>query len=232
MSDEKIPEGEIKSQASTPAEEKGVAPEAGGAKPAAVKAAAAPKKPGEGLLGGAPKRGVEEEGEAGGAKEAEPISRRRFLSWLTLGWAAFAGALGAFATGMLRFMFPNVLFEPPMTFKAEPPSQYPLGTVNTDLTNKFKVWIVHNEDGIFALRAVCTHLGCTPRWLESEGKFKCPCHGSGFYMNGINFEGPAPRPLERYRVSVGEDGKILVDMSRRYAFEKGEWVDPNSIIKL
>ena len=54
-------------------------------------------------------------------------------------------------------------------------------------------------------RAVCTHLGCTPNWLEAEQKFKCPCHGSGFYKDGINFEGPAPaaagalRDLDRQR---------------------------------
>ena len=51
--------------------------------------------------------------------------------------------------------------------------------------------------------SVCTHLGCTPNWLEGEQKFKCPCHGSGFYKDGINFEGPAPRPLERYAIRIG-----------------------------
>ena len=58
---------------------------------------------------------------------------------------------------------------------------------------------------------ICTHLGCTPNWLEAENKFKCPCHGSGFYMSGINFEGPAPRPLERVTVSLADDGQVLVD---------------------
>ena len=45
----------------------------------------------------------------------------------------------------------------------------------------------------------------------SEQKFKCPCHGSGFYITGINFEGPAPRPLERWAISIGDDGQLVVD---------------------
>jgi hypothetical protein len=60
------------------------------------------------------------------------------------------------------------------------------------------------------LIAVCTHLGCSPNWLPAENKFKCPCHGSGFYMSGVNFEGPAPRPLERARIVLADDGQILI----------------------
>ncbi|NQW44633.1 MAG: Rieske 2Fe-2S domain-containing protein, partial [Deltaproteobacteria bacterium] len=78
----------------------------------------------------------------------------------------------------------------------------------------------------------CTHLGCTPNWLEGESKFKCPCHGSGFYSTGINFEGPAPRPLERYKIGRGEDGQITVDKNMKYQFEKGQWNDANSFLEL
>ena len=45
--------------------------------------------------------------------------------------------------------------------------------------------------------------------LSAENKFKCPCHGSGFRTTGINFEGPAPRPLERARIVLADDGQIL-----------------------
>ena len=71
-----------------------------------------------------------------------------------------------------------------------------------------------------------------PSWLENENKFKCPCHGSGFRKTGIHFEGPAPRPLERYRIVLGDDGQILVDKSRRYQQEKGQWSDPESFLKI
>jgi cytochrome b6-f complex iron-sulfur subunit len=86
--------------------------------------------------------------------------------------------------------------------------------------------------GIYALSTVCTHLGCTPNWLEAEQKFKCPCHGSGYYKSGINFEGPTPRPLERFAISLADDGQILVDKSRKFQYEKGEWDNPASFLKL
>ena len=54
-------------------------------------------------------------------------------------------------------------------------------------------------------------------------KFKCPCHGSGYYASGINFEGPAPRPLERYKIGMQPDGTIKVDKTKVYRYEKGQW---------
>src|SRR5262249_36432200 len=77
----------------------------------------------------------------------------------------------------------------------------------------------------YAIFAKCTHLGCTPRWLKTEQKFKCPCHGSGYYINGLNFEGPAPRPMDRFKISVGDDGQLIVDKSVLYEMQPG--VDPN-----
>jgi len=94
------------------------------------------------------------------------------------------------------------------------------------------VWIIREEDGFYALSAICTHLGCTPKYLGSEDKFKCPCHGSGFRRSGINFEGPAPRPLERVGVSLAEDGQVLIDKSRLFKFEAGQWNDPASFLSL
>ena len=83
---------------------------------------------------------------------------------------------------------------------------------------------------MYALKAVCTHLGCTPNWLSTEEKFKCPCHGSGFYASGINFEGPAPRPLERVRISLADDGQILIDQTQIFQQEKGQWSNPESFL--
>ncbi|MFQ5824245.1 MAG: ubiquinol-cytochrome c reductase iron-sulfur subunit, partial [bacterium] len=78
--------------------------------------------------------------------------------------------------------------------------------------------------------AQCTHLGCTPRWLEAENKYKCPCHGSGFTREGVNFEGPAPRPLERVRITLAEDGQLLIDKSIKFREEKEEWGRPDSFL--
>jgi cytochrome b6-f complex iron-sulfur subunit len=157
------------------------------------------------------------------------FNRRDFLSFA--GWWAFFGFFITMAIGTLRFMFPRVLFEPPTSFKAGLPNEYPVGTVSEKYKDRYRVWIVRNEEGFYALIAICTHLGCTPRWLEPEQKFKCPCHGSGYYKNGVNFEGPTPRPLERAQITLSEDGQILVDKSIKFLYEKGEWTKPGAFLK-
>jgi len=139
------------------------------------------------------------------------------------GWGAFLSAMGVGALGFLRYMFPRVLFEPPATFKAGMPADYQIGEVSEKFKNSKRVWIARTNEGFYALLAICTHLGCTPRWLSGEAKFKCPCHGSGFTPAGINFEGPAPRPLERVKIALADDGQLLIDKSVKFQEELGEW---------
>lgn len=155
-----------------------------------------------------------------------------FLTWLTVGWAGFIAAMGAGLTAVGRLFFPNITFEPPQQFKAGFPSEYGINKVDERFKKRYGVWMVRNEKGLYALSTVCTHLGCTPNWLEAEAKFKCPCHGSGYYATGINFEGPAPRPLERYRINLGSDGQIQIDKTQKYQFEKGQWSDPNAFLEV
>jgi cytochrome b6-f complex iron-sulfur subunit len=175
-----------------------------------------------------------------GAKPAaggKLIPRRSMISWMTLAWAAFSASMLAAATATGRFMFPNVLFEPPPTFKAGPPDELQKGIVDERFKSR-GVWLVKDNDvvtgalGIYALSTVCTHLGCTPNWLDGDQKFKCPCHGSGYYKNGINFEGPTPRPLERFAISLADDGQMLIDKSQKFQYEKGEWINPQSFLKV
>ncbi len=148
-------------------------------------------------------------------------------------WTMLAATTGIATLATARFMLPNVLTEPPSKFKIGPPADFDLGTVATKLVAQYGVWIVHTDgykgkNLIYALISVCTHLGCTPSWLEGERKFKCPCHGSGFYITGINFEGPAPRPLERAGIRLAEDGMLEVDKSVKFQEEMGQWNDPTS----
>lgn len=160
-------------------------------------------------------------------------TRREFLTripWVTTAWVALTAAVGGLLTASLRFLYPNVLYEPPQQFKIGLPTDFQLGAVSTAFKDNFGVWVVRNDEGFYALIAICTHLGCTPNWLAQEAKFKCPCHGSGFYMSGINFEGPAPRPLERAAISLADDGQILVDKSQKFLFEQGGWDDPASFL--
>jgi cytochrome b6-f complex iron-sulfur subunit len=169
------------------------------------------------------------------ADDTSPLMSRR--GWIALAWGAFTAASAAALAATGRFMFPNVLNEPPQQFKAGFPSDYGPG-VDERWKEQFGVWIVrtgddvvHHAGGFYALLVTCTHLGCTPNWLAAEGKFKCPCHGSGFRPTGINFEGPAPRPLERARIVLAEDGQILVDKSRKFQYELGQWIDPEAFLR-
>jgi cytochrome b6-f complex iron-sulfur subunit len=155
-------------------------------------------------------------------------------SFLGVGFTSLATTFGLWTLGMARFMFPNILTEPPSKFKVGFPSNFAPGQVETKFIPQFGVWVVNweynGQNQIYALRSVCTHLGCTPNWLEGEQKFKCPCHGSGFYKDGINFEGPAPRPLERYAIRLADDGQIEIDKSKLFQEEVGQWSDPQSYV--
>jgi len=106
---------------------------------------------------------------------------RRFFLFTAFGvaWVTLSAALAGMVLGTVRFLYPNVLFEPPSQFKVGPPDNYEDSKVN----ERFKeqgAWIVRlkderGKDIIYALSTTCTHLGCTPNWLEKEQKFKCPC---------------------------------------------------------
>jgi cytochrome b6-f complex iron-sulfur subunit len=160
----------------------------------------------------------------------ESIDRRVFIKWFVVGWSAFAAVVAGYGTMVLRYLFPNVLFEPVQSFRAGSPDDYEVGVVSERFKDQHGVWIVRDDEKIYALSTVCTHLGCTPNWQANEAKFKCPCHGSGFYKTGINFEGPAPRPLERFKIALTDDGEIMVDKTQKFQQEKGEWNDPDSFV--
>ena len=169
------------------------------------------------------------------ADDESPLLTRR--AWLGLAWGSFTAASAAALAATGRFMFPNVLNEPPQQFKAGYPNEYGPG-VDERWKEQFGVWIVRTPEdlvarvgGFYALLVTCTHLGCTPNYLAAEAKFKCPCHGSGFRTTGINFEGPAPRPLERARIVLAEDGQLLVDKARKFQYELGQWTDPEAFLR-
>jgi cytochrome b6-f complex iron-sulfur subunit len=162
--------------------------------------------------------------------------RRFFLlaivgSWIAVAWTTLTLSMLGMVLGTIRFLFPNVLSEPPSKVKAGFPDQYEEGKV-VDRFKDQNFWVVRYQGIIYALSTTCTHLGCTPNWLEREEKFKCPCHGSGFKITGVNFEGPAPRPLERWGISLAEDGQLLVDKSKKFQKEMGQWDSPESFYKV
>src|SRR5690242_2640006 len=150
-------------------------PVAGGSTPpAATGGAAKPATPPVLSAAGAPKPAAQQPAPAAKAASVseEAIDRRTLLQlgpvaipWVGLAWAGFAGALGLQLGALGRFLFPNVLFEPPSSFKAGFPEEYTLGKVDEKWKNGYGVWLVRTPDdveqhkaGFYALSTVCTHL--------------------------------------------------------------------------
>ena len=158
------------------------------------------------------------------------LFRRNFFS--VAGSIGILTIISGISVGFVRFMFPRVLFEPSLSFKAGFPEEYAVGEVSAKWKKSHKVWIVREKEGFYALLAVCTHLGCTPGWFEVDSKFKCFCHGSGFRKSGINYEGPAPRSLERVKVTLADDGQLLIDKSVIFKAERNEWSAPGAFLKI
>lgn len=145
----------------------------------------------------------------------QDVSRRGFLQ-LTFGWLAGIFAAGASTLGAVRFLVPNVLYEPSRLFKAGKPEDYADGSV-TFLEDE-RVFLVRQGNTFRCLSAVCTHLGCTVN--RAENGYHCPCHGSVFDDQGSVKGGPAPRSLEWFSVTLSKDSRLLVDKSSRVGSDK------------
>lgn len=151
-------------------------------------------------------------------------SRRLFLARLGLG-ATLLGLAGQ-AYAFVRSLVPNVLYEEPQRFKVGPPDQFGQGARFLEDKHLF---IFRERNTFYAISAVCTHLGCTVkmqrlnqpqkvkvggREFEETVEFYCPCHGSKYYGDGTNYDGPAPKPLAYHKLEIApDDGQLIVDMS-------------------
>lgn len=141
---------------------------------------------------------------------AGDVSRRNFM--VLIGWGStsmfFAGVVGSLA----RFMWPNVTFEPSTTFKVGVAEQLKDGM--TFIDNK-KVFVWREGGAYHAISAICTHLGCTVRWIPEANQYQCPCHGSVFAPDGKVVSGPAPRPLEWLEIGMSADGQLIIDTEKK-----------------
>jgi cytochrome b6-f complex iron-sulfur subunit len=142
------------------------------------------------------------------AKVPDSTRRQAFVQ-IGVGSICLAGA-GATVFGY-EFLAPNVLYEPSPITNAGKPDRYPQGTVTQDLQSG--IYIVHGPEGLYAMSAVCTHLGCLTAWKPELGIVACPCHGSKFNRDGSKIEGPAPRPLVWLKAWLSDEGDLLVDRS-------------------
>jgi menaquinol-cytochrome c reductase iron-sulfur subunit len=141
------------------------------------------------------------------SEERPRPSRRALLRVAAVGSAVVGGAVHAWA--WMRSLKPNVLYEPPRRRRLGSPEGFPEG--HTFLA-EHQVFLIRGPEGLRALSAVCTHLGCTVG-RQGEG-YHCPCHGSVFAADGKNVAGPAPRPLPWRPLSLGGGGVLVVDLGR------------------
>lgn len=139
----------------------------------------------------------------------EEVSRRQTLIKLGLGSMAVAGC-GAAVFGY-QFLSPNVLYEPSPIANAGKPDRFPPDSVTADPASG--IYVVHGPEGLYALSAVCTHLGCRTAWKPELNLIACPCHGSKFNSRGVKVDGPAPKPLPWLKVWISDEGDLLVDRS-------------------
>ncbi|MCB8967599.1 MAG: Rieske 2Fe-2S domain-containing protein [Chloroflexota bacterium] len=76
-------------------------------------------------------------------------------------------------------------------------------------------WIVRDAGGLYAVTAVCTHLGCLVN--HEADAFTCPCHGSRFRVDGSVLHGPALQALPHVALSRTAEGLLRVDLTQQVA---------------
>ncbi len=160
----------------------------------------------------------------------KPINRREFLYYIwgasiAVFMAQTAGAIIWFALPRFREgEFGGIFTVDPATVPAVGSAPVPNPTG--------KYWLVNTANGLLALNMVCTHLGCLFKWVDANGRFECPCHGSKFEEDGRYIEGPAPRSLDRFAVRVitaagvvesdASGGPVKIDGAERIEINTGK----------
>jgi cytochrome b6-f complex iron-sulfur subunit len=141
------------------------------------------------------------------------MNRRSFIGWGGAGVGALIAGVGVSLAAVVRYLVPDVFYEPPQSFKIGDPADFPFGQP-TFLADE-KIYVFRDrERGFAAASAVCTHLGCTVKHFDSDNRFHCPCHGSVFAPDGSVVHGPAPRPLQWFEVTLTRDGQLRVDKDK------------------
>ncbi len=161
------------------------------------------------------------------------FSRREFVQ-KGISVAAWGGLLFSAGAGVklgVQFFYPSVVFHPPSVFEigrihdfitGDAPDAHGVILVDDRFKKDLRFFVVREKNRIYALYARCPHLGCTVNWFSGIRTYKCPCHGSEFHSNGVNFAGPSPRPLDRLHIQINAAGNIVVDTDRIYAYAEFE----------
>ena len=177
--------------------------------------------------------------------ESKGMSRREFLYYI---WGASLALYGAQFTGLLIwFLLPRFRegeFGGAFTLdvSAVPevnaePVNFPDGRfwlVNLDASPEAAnelMYMAPDEDqpvkGVAAIYKVCTHLGCIYAWTPTNNRFECPCHGSKYRLDGRRVESPAPRTLDRFRLSaIAEDRTTVLAEAEGIQIEGADFYAP------
>jgi cytochrome b6-f complex iron-sulfur subunit len=161
----------------------------------------------------------------------KPVSRRDFFrrslvaSLLVFG-AEFGGATLAFLWPSLKGGFGSVInagkLEDILAYINETGEPFYSGSgrfyiVKYDGTPEDDIDYVAEgiaAQGIMPLYQRCVHLGCRVPFCRQSQWFECPCHGSKYNRVGEYELGPAPRGLDRFKVTVTSSGDVIVDTSQ------------------
>ena len=143
-----------------------------------------------------------------GAEPDSPDMQRRTI--FVLGCVGMGAATVGFAAATVRFLVPNVLYEPSRRFTIGNPTDFPAGSA-TFLPDR-RLYVFSSPDGLFCISSICTHLGCNVRHVGSG--FECPCHGSRYDENGRVISGPAPKALAWYALTLSPRDELIVDLDK------------------
>jgi cytochrome b6-f complex iron-sulfur subunit len=138
-------------------------------------------------------------------KARNDLTRRTVLK-LSLG---LSSALSLF--GLVKFLGYQSAPIQTVRFTLKPPAEYAGGSVTG--VPEARAYILRDAQGLYAISAICTHLGCTVN--KTGDHFECPCHGSKYNGAGYVLKGPATAPLDRVELSLSDDGKVVIDTSKK-----------------
>lgn len=147
--------------------------------------------------------------ELSGPRFEKRVERRDFLG-LAAVWSFF-GTIAAAIIGALKLPIPTVFPETDSRFPIGKPEDFPAGQA-IHIPSR-RLWVFSDREGIAAVSTVCPHLGCLVL-RSDDGAFICPCHGSKFDATGKVLTGPPPRGLVWVEISLGPDGRLIVDSER------------------
>ena len=141
------------------------------------------------------------------------MKRRHFIQRSALVLAAATGVLAA--ASYFRQFFPRIAGEKRRITLGDS-SHFPVDTYT--YLEEHNLFVYKDHEGMRAVSAICTHLGCTIE-RTTEG-FECPCHGSRYNNKGEVLSGPAPRDLAWFSVNKTSDGKVVIDPGETVAADE------------